>query len=170
MDTDASTGALPELRREGLRRAMALVRAYARQDPAGVRSAVDGLDGLGGLDGPDGRRARRELRAAAGEILGLVAAVITSAPPAFTPADVVRTADTLAAGAPPHCELAVTEAVRAWADRDGSALRTHTGPSAHCPHVPAVLAAALALAAWGEEPLLSLLHPFEELTGHCAGA
>ncbi|MFD9074951.1 hypothetical protein ACFVZ2_33810, partial [Streptomyces lasiicapitis] len=92
--------------REAMRRGLALVRAYARGDAAAVAAALDGAE----------HAVARQLPSVTGDILRLVVGIVMSGPRTLTPADVVRAADTIAAAGPPHHELAVTQAVRAWAD------------------------------------------------------
>ncbi|WP_172382470.1 hypothetical protein [Streptomyces sp. MNP-20] len=140
--------------REATRRGVALVRAYARGDSATIAAA---------LDTPD-PAVRSQLPSVTGDVLRLVVGVVLSGRRTLTPADVVRTAGRLAAAGPPHHELAATRAVRAWAARDDAALRTSWQDEAGGAHATAVLAAALAVAAWGEAPLLDLLAAFDELT------
>lgn len=140
---------------EILRRSATLVRAYVEGDGGAVGAVVEGLD----------HAAEEELRLATGEILRLVVAMVMSRPRAFTPADVVALTDRVAAAGPPHIELAVSEAVRAWAGRDYDQMRDGVGTHALGVHVAAVLAAALALAACGEAPFLELLRTFEEVAG-----
>lgn len=143
--------------REAARRGLALVRAYAREDAAGVAAALDGADPA----------AARQLPSVTGDILRLVVGIVLSAPRTLTPADVVRTADAIAAAGPPHHELAVSQAVRAWAAGDDTGLRGWGEDGTACAHGAAVLAAALAVGAWGREAFLGLLDTFDEVAGAC---
>ncbi|GHC54290.1 hypothetical protein [Streptomyces flavofungini] len=143
--------------REATRRGLTLVRAYARGDAAGVAAALDGADPA----------VARQLPAVTGDILRLVIGIVLSAPRTLTPADVVRTADTIAAVGPPHHELAVSQAVRAWADGDDAGLRGWWQDGAACAHGAAVLAAALAVGAWGRAAFLGLLETFDEVVAAC---
>ncbi|KUF19007.1 hypothetical protein [Streptomyces silvensis] len=139
--------------REATRRGLALVRAYAREEPAAVDAALAGAD----------RVVARQLPSVTGDILRLVVGIVTSAPRGPIPADVARTAATLAAAGPPHHEFAVTEAVRAWAAGDGTPARTWWQGGVSGAHGTAVLAAALAVRAWGRAPFLGLLETFDGL-------
>ncbi|MFD9903583.1 hypothetical protein [Streptomyces sp. NPDC059063] len=144
--------------REALRRAVALVRAYVQGDSAAIGTALDAADPA----------VAGQLPSATGDILRLVVGMVLSGPRTLTPADVVRTADRIAAAGPPHHELAASQAVRAWAGRDDEGLRAHWADPASGAHGTAVLAAALAVGAWGAEPFLTLLGTFDELAGRCA--
>ncbi|WJV50785.1 hypothetical protein [Streptomyces flavofungini] len=139
--------------REAARCGLALVRAYAREDAAGVAAALDGAD----------PGAVRQLPFVTGDILRLVVGIVLSAPRTLTPSDVARAADAIAAAGPPHHELAVSQAVRAWADGDDEGLRAWGQDGVGCAHGAAVLAAALAVGAWGREPFLGLLETFDEV-------
>ncbi|MFH8793602.1 hypothetical protein [Streptomyces sp. NPDC017941] len=139
--------------REAMRRGLALVGAYARAEPAAVDAALDGA----------GRAVVRRLPHVTGDILRLVVGIVMSAPRTLTPADVARTAAALAAAGPPHHELAVSEAVRAWAAGDGTPARTWWQDGVSGAHGAAVLAAALAVRAWGTAPFLGLIETFEVL-------
>ncbi|MFD0419645.1 hypothetical protein [Streptomyces sp. NPDC127108] len=143
--------------RDAARRGLALVRAYAREDAAGVAAALDGADPA----------AARQLPSVTGDILRLVIGIVLSVPRTLTPSDVVRTADAIAAAGPPHHELAVSQAVRSWAEGDDAGLRAWGRDEAGCAHGAAVLAAALAVGAWGREPFLGLLETFDEVVDAC---
>lgn len=143
--------------REAMRRGLALVRAYTRGDAAAVAAALDGAD----------RAATRQLPFVTGDILRLVVGIVMSGPRTLTPADVVSTADTIAAAGPPHHELAVSQAVRAWADGGDADLRAWWPDGAAAAHGAAVLAAALAVRAWGRGPFLGLLETFDEVVDAC---
>ncbi|MEI5101179.1 hypothetical protein RB200_24775 [Streptomyces sp. PmtG] len=157
---DADPGAAPAapdgpVGREATRRGLALVRAYASGDSAAIATALDSADPA----------VRAQLPSVTGDLLRLVVGVVLSGPRTFTPDDVVRTADRIAAAAPPHHELAATQAVRAWAHRgDAQPPAAWRGADAG-PHGTAVLAASLAVTAWGEGPLLGLLAAFDDLAG-----
>lgn len=144
--------------RDAMRRGLALVRAYAREEPAAVDAALHGADPA----------VTRQLPSATGDILRLVVGIVMSAPRTLTPADVVRTAATLAAAGPPHHELGVSEAVRAWAGGDRTPVRDWWRDGAAGTHGAAVLAAALAVRAWGRGPFLGLLETFDEVVDACA--
>ncbi|MGA4837857.1 hypothetical protein [Streptomyces sp. G45] len=141
--------------REAARRAIALVGAYVREDAAAVSAALDGA----------GPAVAARLVCVTGDLLRLVVGMVLAGPRTLTPADVVRAADRIAAAGPPHHELAASQAVRAWADRDDAGLRAHWADAAAGAHGTAVLAAALAVGAWGREPFLGLLGTFGELAG-----
>ncbi|WP_030671870.1 hypothetical protein [Streptomyces sp. NRRL B-1347] len=140
--------------REATRRGIALVRAYARGDSATVAAALATTDPA----------VRAQLPSVTGDVLRLVVGALLAGPHTLTPADVVRTADRIAAAGPPHQVPAATRAVRAWASRDDAELRTSWQDGTAGAHGTAVLAAALAVAAWGEAPFLHLLAAFDELT------
>ncbi|MEV0445671.1 hypothetical protein AB0I84_35040 [Streptomyces spectabilis] len=141
--------------REATRRGLALVRAYARGDSATIAAALDTTDPA----------VRTQLPSVTRDVLRLVVGCVLSGPRTLTPADVVRTAARIAAAGPPRHEPGTVRAVRAWASRDDAVLRTSWQDEAAGAHGRAVLAAALAVAAWGEAPFLHLLAAFDELTG-----
>ncbi|GGZ12954.1 hypothetical protein GCM10010387_01110 [Streptomyces inusitatus] len=158
------------LRREAAHRGVALVRAYAREDAPAVSSVLGGL----------GPAARTELRAVLCEMLGVVVGTVMSAPRAFAPADVVRTAERITEAAPARHRPALSRAVRAWAGGDQGPLRTLMSDGPDGPdgpggsggpdgsgglHAGAVFATALALTSWGETPLRELLDAFDALLG-----
>ncbi|MFI2209940.1 hypothetical protein [Streptomyces sp. NPDC020141] len=151
--TDPRAGAA--VRREAAHRGVALVRAYAHSDAPAVSSLLGGLDPA----------ARDELRLVVREMLGIVVGTVLSAPRSFTPADVVRTADRIAAAAPAGHRPVVAETIRSWARGDHAPLRTlmREGPGAL--HAGAVFTTSLALTSWGETPLHELLDAFEALPG-----
>ncbi|MFF8959196.1 hypothetical protein [Streptomyces sp. NPDC014894] len=151
--TDPRAGAA--VRREAAHRGVALVRAYAHSDAPAVSSLLGGLDPA----------ARDELRLVVREMLGIVVGTVLSAPRSFTPADVVRTADRIAAAAPAGHRPMVAETIRSWARGDHAPLRTlmREGPGAL--HAGAVFTTSLALTSWGETPLHELLDAFEALPG-----
>lgn len=143
--------------REAMRRGLALVRGYARGDADAVAAALDGTD----------RATVRHLPSVTGDILRLVVGIVTSGPRTLTPADVAGAADGIAAAGPPHHELAVTQAVRAWAAGDAGHLRQGWRDGTAAAHGAAVLAAALAERAWGSGPFLGLLETFDEVLDAC---
>ncbi|GAA2261535.1 hypothetical protein GCM10010232_61240 [Streptomyces amakusaensis] len=152
------------LRCEAAHRGVALVRAYAGEDAPAVSSVLGGL----------GPAARTELRAVICEMLGVVIGTVMSAPRAFAPADVVRTAERITGAAPARHRPALSRAVRAWASGDQGPLRTLMGDGPGGSggsdgsgglHAGAVFATALALTSWGEAPLRDLLDAFDALPG-----
>ncbi|EKX62298.1 hypothetical protein PV416_45355 [Streptomyces ipomoeae] len=134
-------------------RAMDVVRGYADHDAIAVHEALAGLDA----------DSWAEVYAVLSGLLRSTISIMEMSGRRCMPGHLVRQADEVAAAAPPHYELAVAEATRAWARGDQSAMRALSGrdlPGAV--HMTAVGVAVLGLSLWGRTGFLDVLKEFHE--------
>ncbi|WP_405820511.1 hypothetical protein OG241_33035 [Streptomyces sp. NBC_01390] len=134
-------------------RAMDVVRGYVDHDGVAVREALDSLDTAGSL----------EVHAILNGLVRSTISIMELTGRPFALEDLVRQADAVATVAPLHYELAVSEATRAWARGDQSAMRAVScrDPTGAV-HITAVGVVVLGLALWGRTGFLDVLAEFHE--------
>ncbi|MEV7869710.1 hypothetical protein AB0P17_27300 [Streptomyces sp. NPDC088124] len=134
-------------------RALDIVRGYVGHDAVAVREALDGLDTGGSL----------EVYTILNGLLRSTISVMELTGRPWRQDDLVRRADEVAVSAPPHYEFAVSEATRAWARGDTSAMRAAScRDPAGAVHITAVGVTVLGQALWGRTGFLDVLGEFHE--------
>ncbi|MET8977099.1 hypothetical protein ABZX85_15895 [Streptomyces sp. NPDC004539] len=137
----------------GRDRALGVLRAYADCDAEAVEGVLAGLDEGG----------RLEVYAVLSGLLHTTAGIMELTGARHDSGRIVRCADEVAAVAPPHYEFAISEATRAWARGDRSALRAVSGrdlPGAV--HLTAVFVTVLGISLWGRSGFLAVLRTFHD--------
>ncbi|GAQ50414.1 hypothetical protein a10_00191 [Streptomyces acidiscabies] len=136
--------------------AVEVVRGYVDHDTDAVQAALAGLDA----------DSRVEVYALLNGLLHSTISIMELTGRRWRLDELVRHADEVATAAPPHYEFAITEATRAWARGDGSAMRALSGRDVlGAVHMTAVGVTALGLALWGRAGLLDVLEEFDRIAG-----
>ncbi|GAB2889390.1 hypothetical protein GCM10027074_67160 [Streptomyces deserti] len=134
-------------------RALDVVRGYTDRNAVAVEEALSGLDAGSWI----------EVYAILSGLLRSTISIMELSGKRWQVGELVRHTDEVAAVAPPHHEIAIAEATRAWARGDESAMRALSGqdlPGAV--HMTAVGVAVLGLALWGRLGFLAVLEEFHE--------
>jgi len=134
-------------------RALGVLRGYVDGDAKGVEGALAGLDERGWV----------EVYAVLSGLLNTTVGIMELAGGRQPSERIARSADEVASVAPPHYEFAVSEATRAWARGDRTALRAMSErdvPGAV--HLTAVFVTVFGVAVWGRTGFLDVLRAFQE--------